>query len=91
VNNMHLTSVGLAIVAGLVGIKAALCWHKAATISIEPGVGIHSGDIHTQDIEWLGATMENIHLSSSLNRRAAIWTAIAVLLSTLSTVIGAFS
>jgi len=58
-------------------------------VPIDAGDGIHSGDIHTQDMAWLGGTMDNIHLSAKLNRRAASWTAVAVLLSTLATVAGA--
>lgn len=50
-NYQRLLTIVVAIIAGLCGLWAARCWRKAAGVPINPGIGIHSGDIHTQDVE----------------------------------------
>lgn len=72
---MRLIEVSISALAGVAGSWAAWCWYKASSLIIDPGIGYDSGDIHTQDMAWLGATMENIRMNSNLNRRAAAWTA----------------
>ena len=95
-------SMGLALPALIVGLKAARYWHKASEIGIDPGWNSNLlGDTRPcqpADLEgsgtmngWLSATMETVTVSSNLNRKAAILTAYAVVLAGLSSVAGALA
>ena len=60
----------------------AHCWYKASVVPINPDEGINSGDFQMQEMAWMVATMEAVIKSAELNKIAARWTAIAVMLGT---------
>lgn len=93
-------SLSLAIVAFGTGIVAAVYWFRASIVEIPTDWGIHSSKplkagarIPTVDelnayVSWIFAIKDAFEKSSRLNKSAATWTAIAVLLGTLATVSG---
>ncbi len=78
----HLIKVTLAIAACSTGLLASCFWYKASTVSTNPSEGINSGDFQMQQMTWICATLESVSKSAELNKIAAGWTAIAVILST---------
>lgn len=46
-------------------------------------------DPYSQNVEWVIALLKTAEKAGLLNRKAAEWTALTVVLSTLSTLIGA--
>lgn len=99
-NPVTIASIVLAVAALIVGLRAADYWLKASKIPIDPGwTSGMPGDtrpIQPADLEGIGtlsdwnfATMEAVRVSSDLNRKAAIWTAVAVVLAGVSSVVGA--
>src|SRR5207244_3423675 len=96
----RIASISLAIAALIVGLRAAYCWLRASNIMIDPGWSDGTPEnafkpIEPADLEgggsttgWVTATMEAVALSSQLNKRAALWTAAAVLLSGVAGVVG---
>lgn len=97
-----LTAISLitAITAFFVGMRAAWWWFKASEVSIDPGWNTgEPGDTRPSmpaDLEgdgqssgWITAIMENIRVSSELNRRAATLTAVSVFLAGVASVTGA--
>ncbi|MES2056274.1 MAG: hypothetical protein V4564_10070 [Pseudomonadota bacterium] len=82
-------ALGLAVVAFLAGLRAAYLWYRASRVQIVPMWGVDGRvepvDPHLAQAEWIVALLETASKSGDLNRRAAIWTAVAVALSTAST------
>jgi hypothetical protein len=86
-------SIIIAIAAFIAGIRAAQIWNDASRVEIIP-LWIRDGRIEPvmpgqAQAEWTNAIIEAANKSSDLNRRAARWTAAAVALGTVSTLIGA--
>ena len=91
--SLKLASIIVAIVAFIAGLRAAQIWHRASRVEIVP---MWVSDGHMEPInqgqsqsQWTNAIIEAANKSSDLNRRAARWTAAAVALSTVSTLLGA--
>lgn len=90
---MKLAAIAFAVLAFCIGLRAAYLWHKASKVNVIP-MWETDGRIEPVDIAlghqvWITAILKTAEKSGKLNREAAIWTAIAVLVSTLSSVIGA--
>ena len=90
---LKLASITIAIVAFIAGIRAAELWYKASRIQIVP-MWVNDGRIEPVNpgqaqAEWIVAIIETANKSGDLNKRAARWTAAAVALSTVSTLLGA--
>jgi hypothetical protein len=89
---MHVFKIAnlfLGTLGGISGIVAAYYWWKASDIPVVPAWG----DCEPVDTEdkmrgWAMGTLEALMVSSRLNKRAAQWTAISVLLSTASCFFG---
>lgn len=82
-------SVCLAVVGGVTGIIAAHYWHESSKISVIPAHGDFE-PVETED-KAMGlavGTLDAFTKSAALNRRAARCTAISVLLSAVSGVLG---
>jgi hypothetical protein len=97
-----ITSLCFAVAALISGLVASWYWWKASKIDIDPGwsSGLPGDDRPSQpaDMEgtgslngWVTATMQAVNLSSDLNRKAAILTAVSVVLAGLSSVAGALA
>jgi hypothetical protein len=95
-------SMVLAVGALIVGLRAAWYRWKASEIGTDPGWNSGMpGDARPPepaDLEgigtmngWLSATIESVRQSSDLNRKAALLTAVAVVLAGVSSVAGALA
>jgi hypothetical protein len=95
-------SIVLAVAGLIVGLRAAYFWLKASEVPIDPGWNSgEPGDmrpVQPADFEgmgilsgWNSATMTAFSASSALNARAAKWTAAAVILAGISSVVGALA
>jgi hypothetical protein len=89
---MKVASTILAVFAFLTGLRAAYLWYRASRVQIIPMWAVN-GRIEPVDpaqaqAEWTVAMLDMATKSGQLNQRGAIWTAIAVGLSTASTLIG---
>jgi hypothetical protein len=80
----------MSIVATLFGIASLSCglvaaskWYRASKIVVTPKLYELPDDVHETDFNWelIRAIMVAGRQSSSLNKLAALWTAAAVLLS----------
>jgi hypothetical protein len=88
-------SIALAVVAFIFGVAAAWYWWKSSAIEAEPlypdVVKQNPGDVLLLQTLQLGGIIKAGNESARLNRIAAVLTAVAVALSTASTLIAAFS
>lgn len=79
----------MALAAFIVGLRAAFIWKDASDIAVDPGWGnwepIEEIDKHSG---WIFGMLSASLESARLNRKAAIWTAWAVVLSVTSALIG---
>jgi hypothetical protein len=83
-------ALGLAIVGLLAGLWAARLWWRASRVEIVPTY-IEHGRIEPvggSQMDWILGTIKASNNSSRLNARAAIWTAVAIVLSTAASVVG---
>jgi hypothetical protein len=100
--HLNVLCISFAFAAFIVGLLAAHYWFKASKIEIDPGWRggfpqsaadaqrpIEPGEPQLSEMGWLTATMEAAAKSAGFNRRAAGLTAVAVVLSALSSVLGA--
>lgn len=100
-NYLNYTSVGFAIAAFAVGMRAAYYWMKASEVEPDPGwrtglalspedalKPIEPLDDQAKLTDWNAAHLEAWQKSANLNKTAAKWTAYAVALATISSVIG---
>jgi hypothetical protein len=77
-------SVGFALLAFGTGMIAAIYWYRSSKIHIDATWTIAPGDTLDSVAGWTAGTMQAFNVSSSLNARAAIWTAISVMLTAFS-------
>ena len=102
--SLHLSilCISLAFAAFIVGLLAAHYWFRASTIVTDPGWRggspqsaadyqrpIEPGEPQLSEMFWLSAAMAAAEKSAEFNRVAARLTAVAVVLSALSSVLGA--
>lgn len=89
---MKVASIILAILAFIAGIRAAYLWYRASRVQIMPMCAndghIEPVDPHQTQAEWIVALIETAAKSGDFNRRAAQWTAAAVVLSTAANLAG---
>jgi hypothetical protein len=96
-----LASVILAFAGGLVGVWAAYYWLKASQIEVDPGwrsgipesaaearKPIEPVDRELADALWISAIIKAGGESAGLNKRAALLTAIAVVLGAVASILG---
>ena len=89
-----LLSIAVALAACAVGLRAALIWKRASEVPVNPGwedeilAPAETSDRHSG---WIFGMLNASVESARLNRRAAIWTAWAVVLSVASALIGALA
>jgi hypothetical protein len=89
-NQMKIFSNILLIASAIVGIVAAGYWWRASRPVGDPFHGRgESGDTGFNQTLMTGATMESVNQSAALNKLAALWTAISVLLGAIGNVLSA--
>lgn len=94
-----IASMGFAIATFVVGLYAARLWFRASKIPIratweigENGTeGTEPGEHEASQDGWLWGTIDSIVKSSELNKRAAWWTGVAIILGTVSNLISVSS
>jgi len=88
-NVTKILTICLAGIGGASGIIAARYWHESSKISVVPMWGDFE-PLETED-KALGLTLGTLDAftqSATLNKKAARWTAVSVLLSAISGVLG---
>jgi hypothetical protein len=86
----------LSAVAAVVGFVAAFYWYKSATVRVNPkwptADSVEPGDPHGSlmfangiTAEQGRATIETLGKAARFNKKAAIWTAVAVALAAVET------
>jgi len=91
---MKVAEIAIAILAFVTGLVAARYWYRASKITADPGwgpnglaePGVHSA---AQDA-WITAMLKSASESARLNKIAALWTAMAVALTGISSIAAAF-
>jgi hypothetical protein len=86
---MRVATIAFAILALAAGLKAALHWYKS-TVETPPPMDLISSSIRDTETKLtpVEAWLANI---AKKNRKAAMWTAIAVVLGAISSILGALS
>lgn len=104
---MKLASFFFAALAFITGLVSAWKWLQASKIVIDPGWLLpgmtegmtrkgrprvsQPGDQDMQNLQWISAIIEAGQDSSALNMVAARWTAVTVIVTTVSGVLGNLS
>ena len=79
---MKILSVVLSIMGFVSGMIAAHYWHAASRVAVSPAWELDiRGDVCKNIMGWVAGNMIAFKKSGELNRRAALWTAVAVVLS----------
>jgi hypothetical protein len=90
--NMHLLAIVAALIGFALGLVSAYYWWLASRIETMPVWGDREPvDPILSQGGWIAGMMNAASESARLNQKAAVFTAIAVLLSTGSAVIGLFA
>jgi hypothetical protein len=85
---MKWACVGLALVAACTGLVAAVYWYRSSRVPITPTWTTEPGETGEAQMGWTVGTMKAFCLSSRLNAKAAIWTAVSVGLAAVSSIVG---
>jgi hypothetical protein len=83
---LSIVSILLSIMGMVSGLIASFYWFSASRIEVTPIGGAQSGDSAINTMSWVVGNMDAFTRSGSLNKWASMWTAVAVLLSTLASV-----
>lgn len=91
---MKVAEIAIAILAFATGLVAAWYWYRASKITADPGwgpnglaePGVHSA---AQDA-WIVAMLQSASESARLNKIAALWTAVTVALTGISSIAAVF-
>lgn len=91
-NSLKITTILLGALGGISGLVAARYWLKSSKIpALATGGGFEPLETEDKALGWALGSIEAFTESSTLNRKAARWTAISVLLSTLSCFTGSLA
>jgi hypothetical protein len=88
---MKYISVAFALGALVTGLKAAFHWYKASEVAIDPGWTQENPEPVDEELKqmcWNVAIIDAAQKSAALNKVAALWTAAAVVLGAVSSLIG---
>jgi drug/metabolite transporter superfamily protein YnfA len=86
-NTLTLSSFVIAILGSLAGFYAAYLWWKASRTSIQPTWTVEPGEAQLAQQGWVVGIMNNVQQSAELNKRAAFWTGVGVLLGAASVIV----
>jgi hypothetical protein len=82
--------MALAIAALITGLLAAWKWYTASWVQPKPNWRTEPVEPVLSNMGWTGATLEAFEKAGQLNAKAALWTAVSVVLSALSALAGAW-
>ena len=88
---MKVIGLVCAFIALVTGLIAAHFWYRASKVPIVPSWKIEPGESDASMQGWQSGTMQAFSNSGQLNKVAALWTAIAVASSAISTFLLAFA
>jgi hypothetical protein len=88
---LKIASMVIALLAGIAGVIAAFFWLESAKISIDPPERFEPVDQADQAMFWTFGAISAFVKSAALNKKAALLTAISVLLSTIAGILASFS
>jgi hypothetical protein len=93
---MKLAGIGLAVLALASGIMAAGYWYRSSKLQITPAWGSGSqGELFqpldSEDAQqgWIVGMLETSSVSADMNAKAAIWTAVSVVIGAISSIVSA--
>ena len=84
---MRMLTIVLALLALACGLRAAHLWYQSSLIKPEPE-GFEPVVDELRNMWWQSAQIKAADCSAALNGRAAKWTALAVVLSAASALLG---
>lgn len=91
-NRLAIVSTAFSIFSVLAASRSALLWYRASKVNIVPHWlaegGLEPLDPQNANTEWIIALIGTGRKSGEINRKAALWTAIAAVLSAISTIFG---
>ena len=88
---MKMIGLVFAFITLITGLIAAYFWSRASMVPIVPTWKIEPGESDASMQGWQAGTMMAFGKSGELNKEAARWTAVAVILQTIGTFILAFA
>jgi hypothetical protein len=89
---MKALSIGLAVLACITGVVAAIYWYRSSKVPIEPMWSdgpfgpIEPGEHADSQDGWIGGMLRASTLVAELNAKAAQWTAGSVLLAAAASI-----
>ena len=90
---LKVAAIGFAFAAFAAGLRSAWVWYCASRVQIVPmfleNDQIQTVDPYSENVEWVIALLKTAQKAGRLNREAAAWTAVTIVLTTLSTLIAA--
>ena len=92
---MKTIGIGLAILAGITGVIAAIYWYQSSRVPIDPiwpdgPVGLmEPGEHDASQDGWVAGMMQASTRAAQLNAKAALWTAGSVLLAAAASILSA--
>jgi hypothetical protein len=85
--------LGLAILACLTGIVAAVYWYRSSKVQIipvwpgGPFGPIEPGEMEASQYGWIAGMMEANSSAAALNAKAALWTGVSVLMAAAASIV----
>jgi len=92
---MKFAGIATAVAALISGLIAAWYWYRSSKVQIEPmwpqgSMGlVEPGDAEASQGGWIGGTLMAFSVSADLNSKAALWTAVSVVLAAISSILSA--
>ncbi len=90
---MNIVTTLFGVASLFCGLVAAGQWYRASKITVKPKLFELSDDVHDADFNWelIRAIMVAGRETATLNRLAALWTAAAVLLGGVTSLLTALA
>ena len=89
---MKTLGLGLAVLAGITGVIAAIYWYRSSKVPIDPiwpegafGL-VEPGEHDSSQDGWIAGMMRSNAIAAGLNAKAALWTAGSVLLAAAASI-----
>lgn len=87
---MNYTGIMTTVGAAFCGLIAAFYWYKSSRVGFWPDWDFEPVIEEQKNMDRFAAIMKGVERSSRLNSLAAAWTAISVILSVASVIVGAY-
>lgn len=85
------SSIVLAMGAAITGLNAAQYWLRASQVPINPAWRVEPGEQDAAHRGWMARMLQASIDSANLNAKAARWTAVSVVLTVTSAIVGALT